>query len=86
MIKTYWEDGGIDEESDFCYVVTSRHDKFTIDNINEAFHYATTHKIMTGDVWDWVRATYNPGEWTANSTDFYFKNEHDKTLFLIRWG
>lgn len=92
MIKTYW----IDDDTTFIhgtlfYAVKSRFDKYTLDDVRYGPDDVLNYKDEGAKVWEWVRETFQDefggySTWKAYKNYFYFQNEHDKTLFLIRWG
>jgi hypothetical protein len=48
------------------------------------------HNITEMELWLGATLGTFRGRWNVvynyNSTDFYFKNEHDATLFALRWS
>lgn len=91
MIKTCW----VDDDTTFIhgtlfYAVKCTFSELTLDYVSQGCVYADVPNEFA-KVSEWVRETFwdefgGDSTWQLDLNHFYFQNEHDKTLFLIRWG
>lgn len=72
------------DEIDY-YMVRIENDYFALDIM------AAIRLMLNGypDIIDWCEATFGPSSddtWSCSYYDFLFRNEADRTMFILRWS